>query len=240
MKTFIYALCAIGLAVPAFAHAQDARAMFFSMNVRPSSSVSYAGQCTPTTGNGVGSMTITCSGVTAGQTILINSSQFNASVATLTDSNGSVAHLLGPTNFDGGGGFDDVWYVKNAAAGTHVFTATYSTTAGYTTLLANVLSGASATSPIDSSSATSGQGYGLACANVTTSAPGEFLLTFANISGTPLTVGTVPQVMTLASNSGTATAVSAFGTAANAGTNYVEWNHGGVSVDFACDTIAVH
>jgi len=192
--------------------------------------------------NSVGSTSCNVTGVTAGQLLLIDSSEFNGTVCStcLTDNNGTPIHLLGPTTFYGNGS-DDVWYEKNAAAGTHTLTATYAVTGNYTSLLVNVVSGVSTTSPIDSSSVSEITANITNCPALTTTGANEQIWSFASAGGGgwSFTTGTVPQIMTMTQTSG-AQDVSASGIAVTAGSNYVEWSHAGVTEDWACDTIAVH
>jgi hypothetical protein len=203
--------------------------------------VTYANNGCHNNTNGVGSLTCSISNVVQGQTILVSAAQFNATTVSLTDSNtGTVEHILGTTNYNGGSGFSDVWVVKNAGAGVHVLTATYSSgSTGYPSIIADVINGASLTDPIDNASASDPSGYATTCADVTTTSPNELLISFAHNSGPTLTPGGTPQPMTVAQVVGD-NDLSAYGRASAAGTTRVEWIHAGASTDVACDTIALH
>lgn len=218
-----------------------APAQFVGVNIRqlspPTSKVSYTNGCL-FENNATLSLTCTISGGVSGQFLLVQVSEFNYPGATpvVTDTNtGTIAHLLGPTTFNNGSGRDDVWSITNTGAGTHTITVTFNTTASFTTETAILFSGASTTSPIDSSSTSDVAGGSSSCASVTTTSPADLLASFATISGPTLSPGIIPQNMTAP----IANEYFSYATARYAGTNYVQWLGSG-STDFACDTIALH
>ena len=204
----------------------------------PSTATSVVVGCASASASG-NTVSCTITGVTAGQTILVDLGYFNASNPVLTDSNtGTISTILGPTVVSvlASNGSDNVWVVKNAGAGTHVLTATFSVSPSYPGMTALLITGASTTSPIDGSSAVGNiyPGSGL-CSSVTTTTPKDLLVTFVNAPlGATATPLSSPQNMT----TGSGGAVPwAYGTADLAGSNYVTWSSNG---NFLCDTIALH
>jgi hypothetical protein len=190
------------------------------------STVTYAGiNCSINYIASASSVSCTVSGLSAGQTIYIESQWYTASLtATMGDSNGSTSVVSGPTTLTTQTGGDEMWVVKNTNSGSHVLTLTLSGTAAYPNIFAIVLSGASATSPTDSVATlkqSTGSPATLTSNGLTTTTSNEFLLVpLCGYSGGGVTIsgGTSPQVMTLAINNGNM--ASMYGTAVTAGTNY--------------------
>jgi hypothetical protein len=191
-----------------------------------------------------GGTTISCtpsSAVSTGQTIFVNLTEYTASCTpTLTDSNsGTITNVLGgSTGTSYSGQYDWVWQITSAGSGSHILTATTACTMSYPSIIANVWTGGS----VDNANALGliiySSGY-TACGNVTTSSPNESILSFLNMNGGgTATPASTPQTMTMASSSASNN-TSAYGVAATAGPNYVQWTSTG-SYPSICDTLAVH
>jgi hypothetical protein len=197
--------------------------------------------------NGVTSISCTINDVPAGEIILINYTAYTNNFASVTDSNsGTVSILPGyPVTFTGSG-YDYVIVITNTGAGTHLLTIKMSSDTSYPTMIADLISGASLTAPIDTANnfagtTAAGGASTFNCGEVTTSTPGELLVSFANIAGASpeLSAGTTPQVMTI-SQSGAPNAKSAYGNAATIGLNHVKWGVAAGPNNYSCDTVAVH
>ena len=184
------------------------------------------------------------SGVTAGQTLLVNVANYAAGAITLTDSSGNAATLLSGYPVTFGGGSNSVYVIKNASAGTHTITASFTSgSSSYPQLMVDVVSGASATSPIDAASstvqATTSGVYDYSCSAVTTNSANELVISFINTTGGAATgFETTPQQLTAAQEAANSSNVSAYGTFTTAGSNYVRWQVAGGT--YSCDTIAIH
>ena len=205
------------------------------------SSVAYASSCGASPGT---SATASCalSGLSAGSTIFVNVIQYTypSTSPTVSDTgSGTVAQVLGPTVLTSGQSSSSAvtFVIKNAGAGTHTITATYPGAASYIAITAVAVTGASTTSPVDSSAALGNiaSGTNTACGNVTTSAGGEFVLAFSQLpGGGSYGVGTSPISMTMVSTSGSN---FEYGNAGSAGTTHASWSN---TVTYECDTVAVH
>jgi hypothetical protein len=222
--------------------------------VASGSSGSGGGGIVSDTGNGCGFSynsvpTLSCDikNVTAGETIVVNFTAYSNNFSGLTDSNtGTVAILPGyPVAFSGGG-YDYMFVIMNAGAGTHTITASADGNFTYPTIIADVVSGASASAPIDTwnnfmSTSPAGNNVTFACGDISTTQPNELLISFVNLVGPSpsLTAGTSPQQMTI-SQEPVPNAGSEYGTAANPGTNHVEWGLPTGGNPFVCDTVTVH
>jgi hypothetical protein len=178
--------------------------------------------------------------------ILVNYTAFTNNFTSLTDSNSGTISILPSYPVTFAGAWDYVIVITNTGAGAHVLTIKENGSTSYPTMIADLISGASPTSPIDNvnhftGTTKNGSSSTFACGEVTTRQPGELLVSFANIAGASptLTAVTSPQPMTI-SQSGAPNAKSAYGPAATIGTNVVKWGVSFGPNSYGCDTVAVH
>jgi hypothetical protein len=220
---------------------------FTGINVRtispPTSPVHYANNGCSSAPTGLGHISCTVTVAASGSTILFYTSEFNmaaGSPPTATDSlGGTVTHLLGPTTFNGGTGTDDVWLIPNAVAGAHLITVTYHIGESFETLVVNVYTGASTTSPVHNAVAGQVTLASPASCPTLTADSSDLLVSFESNSNITMSPGILPQRMTLSQVNGASLTV--YGTARFGGSNFVEWLMTGATGNtFACDTIALH
>lgn len=220
---------------------------FVGVNVRsispPTSSVKYANNGCSNATSAVGHISCTVTVANSGSTIVFYASEFDmasGSPPTVADTGGgTITHVLGPTIFNGGTGTDDAWVEANATAGAHTITVTYHIGEVFETLVVNVYTGASTTSPVHNASAGAVTVASPASCPSLTADSGDLLVTLESNSSITMMPGILPQRMTLSQSNGPS--FTAYGTARFSGTNFVEWLASGATGNtFACDTIALH
>lgn len=221
---------------------------FTGINIRgispPTSKVRYANAGCSSGPTGLGHISCTANVTTAGSTLVFYTSEFNMQAGfppTVTDSvsGGTITHVLGPTIFNGGTGTDDAWVESNAPIGAHLITVTYHIGESFETLIINVYTGASTTSPVHSAIAGAVVIASPASCPTLTATAADLLVSMESNSNITILPGILPQRMTLSQSNGPS--FTAYGTARFSGTNFVQWSASGAAGNtFACDTIALH
>jgi hypothetical protein len=158
--------------------------------------ITYLGTC-DNAGSGVTTIACTYATVPAGATIAIGVSGSAAATGVSDSVNGAATQVGSNLTYNGGSSVGNIWYVKNATAGSHVLTATFGATANFTRFKIMVFSGANATTPLDTSAVgSSATGATAATASFTTANANEMVAGFVWGQAGPLPTS-VPAPYTL-------------------------------------------
>lgn len=178
--------------------------------------ITYVGTC-DNSGSAITSIACTYASVPAGATIAIGVSGSSGATGVADSINGAATQVGTNLTYNSGGAVANIWYVKNASAGSHTVTATFASASNFTRFKIMVFSGASLTAPLDTSAVGSGAtGATATTANFTTATANEMVAGFIWGQGGPLpNSAPAPYTLLIAS---TASAASEYGIQTTAGT----------------------
>jgi len=158
----------------------------------PSWDATSGTSCNPVFTSNLSSYTCTLTNITAGETILIGYFISANSALTSVTVDGVAATTLVNQALAGSFGYQGVFYVKNATAGSHTVAVNYSVPVAPIALFVRSVLGANATTPIDGTSNaafTVGSGVAFSCGNLTTTAT-DLVVAWGMTSGaTNITAG---------------------------------------------------
>lgn len=172
-------------------------AAFFGSNFVPAATgITYVGEC-DNGGSGISTVACTFASVPAGATLAIGVAGATAATGVSDSVNGAATQVGSNLSWNGGAQGANIWYVKNATAGSHTITATFSGPTNFTRVQAMIFTGANASTPLDPF--TAGQGIGTGTASnialtnsFTTGTAHDMVVAFVWCAGGPtLTTTTV-------------------------------------------------
>lgn len=178
--------------------------------------ITYVGEC-DNGGSPFTTISCTYASVPAGATLAIGVSGAQAATSVSDSVNGAATQV--GTNLTWNSSFGaNMWVVKNATAGSHTITATYPTSINSARFIVNVLAGANAATPVDTSATGVGTVSNTAITgNFTTATANEMVIGFVFGAGGPLPSSTVAPY-TLVIGTSTTSMASLHGVQATAGT----------------------
>lgn len=182
----------------------------------PPTGITYVGTC-DNGGSAVTSIACTYAGVPAGATISIGVSGSGGATGVSDSINGAATQVGTNLTYNSGGAVGNIWYVKNASAGSHTVTANFAGSTNFTRIKIMVFSGPNATAPLDTNATgTAATGNTAVTGNFTTASANEMVAAFAWAAGGPTCTG-APAPYTFVAG-GIASACAAYGLQTTAGT----------------------
>lgn len=139
--------------------------------------------------------TVTCTtgALSVGDAILVDVTYFGGTITSYTDNSSSLTPISGSlatSTQTYGTGNDSVFYLQNAAAGTHTITITFSTATGFPSLVVNGMRGVDTTQAIESFSLTNGASNGtiLTASAISTVTANAAIVAFGQVANGSATI----------------------------------------------------
>lgn len=191
------------------------------------------------------SLSCTTPSITAGYALLVVTNGLGSGATiTIADTNtGTVISAYSGVNWTASANaMHSEWVIANAGAGAHTITVSYTAPLGYAFVAVVAISGASATSPIDSTAtfASGSSSTTATCNSVTTSNSSELIIGWAQFSNGASTLSSAssPQTMTLYKPSPINYGFG-YATVGGPGSQYAVYN-GSASANWMCTLLAIH